>query len=184
MLTTILATLEELAPLVDIARIAGGAVRAHYLGILILGTSHIPWVISKLPRLFQIPRNQRGQELTMSFKSVLETIGHDFKVGFEKIFPYIAGPGEVAVALFDPSLSPIFNKTVSAVLTAEQAAAAVGKQAGTGVQKAASVVALMGPLIAQALADAGKPSDDAAVQTYINAIVTILNTTPAPVPST
>jgi hypothetical protein len=38
----------------------------------------------------------------------------------------------------------------------------------------------MGPLIGQALKDAGKANDAAAVENYINAIVTILNTIPAP----
>jgi hypothetical protein len=65
-------------------------------------------------------------------------------------------------------------------VTAEQAAAAVGKQGETGPQKLAAVAQLMGPLIAQGLADAGKPNTDVEVQAYINSVVTILNTAPAP----
>ena len=109
------------------------------------------------------------------FVSFLEAVGRDFK----KALPWVGTMGEAAVSAFFPGVSAIFDKTVNAVLTAEQAAAAVGKQTGSGVSKAAAVVQLMGPLIQQALADAGKASDAAAVQNYINAVVTILNTTPA-----
>ena len=74
----------------------------------------------------------------------------------------------------------MFNATVSAVVTAEQAAAAVGKQTGSGASKLASVVTLMGPLISQGLKDAGKASDDTAVQGYVNSVVAVLNAAPAP----
>lgn len=118
----------------------------------------------------------------MSFKSLMQHIGHDIKVGLEFILPYAQTTGEVAVSLLAPSLGPLFNQTVAAVATAEQAAVAVKNAGGslTGQQKAASVVQLMGPLIKQALTDAGKPADDAAVQKYIDSVVTILNTAPAP----
>lgn len=116
----------------------------------------------------------------MGFVSFLKAVGHDFKKGLDFLLPYAATSGEVAVSLFAPTLGPLFNQTVSAVVTAEQAMTAVGKQDGTGAQKAASVVGIMGPLIKQALSDAGKDSTDASVQNYINAVVTILNAAPAP----
>jgi hypothetical protein len=114
------------------------------------------------------------------FVSFLEKVGKDFLKGLNFIMPYAETAGEVAVGIFAPGLGPLFNQTVNAVITAEQAAAAVGKQSGTGVQKLASVVQLMGPLIAQGLSDAGMQNDEAAVQAYINSIVTILNSIPAP----
>lgn len=116
----------------------------------------------------------------MSFVSFLKAIGHDFKKGLDFILPWAEGAGEVAVSIFAPSLGPLFNQTVSAVVTAEQAAAAVGKQDGSGAQKLSAVFQLMGPLIAQGLKDAGKTADNAAVQAYISAIVLILNAAPAP----
>lgn len=122
--------------------------------------------------------------MTNKFVSFLETVGRDFKKGLDFILPWAAGAGEVAVSLLAPSLGSLFNQTVNAVVTAEQAAAAVGKQTGSGAQKLASVVQLMGPLIATALADAGKSNDTASVQAYINAVVTILNAAPAPAAST
>ncbi len=118
----------------------------------------------------------------MSFKSFLQTVGRDFKKGLDLILPWAEGAGEVAVSIFAPALGPLFNQTVAAVITAEQAAVAAGQQKG-GVAKLAAVVTFMGPLIKQALIDAGKPGDDAAVEAYINAIVQILNAAPAQTPA-
>lgn len=115
----------------------------------------------------------------MSVKTFLSTVGKDFKRFLTVVMPWAETAGEVAVADFAPALGPMFNATVSAVVTAEQAAAAAGTQS-TGTAKLSAVVNLMGPLIKQGLADAGKASDDAAVQTYINSVVQVLNAAPAP----
>lgn len=118
----------------------------------------------------------------MSFKSFLKHAGEDFKKGLEFILPWAATAGEAAVAAFAPQLGPMFNSTVTAVVQAEQNFAAIGKQSGTGASKLAAVVGVVGNLIKQGLSDAGKDSSDAAVQNYINSIVTILNAAPAPQP--
>jgi hypothetical protein len=115
----------------------------------------------------------------MSFKSFLETVGKDFKKGLDAILPYAETVGEAAVAAYAPALGPLFNQTVNAVVTAEQAAAAVGKQTGSGVSKLAAVVGLIGPLIEQGLKDAGKSASATDVANYVNSVVTILNTAPA-----
>src|SRR5581483_5556754 len=109
------------------------------------------------------------------FVSFLEAVGKDFVKGLNVILPLAQTGGEVAVSLFAPSLGPLFNSTVHAVITAEQNAAALGKQSGTGAQKLAAVISIAGGLIKQGLTDLGKAADDAAVQNYINAVVTILN---------
>jgi len=114
------------------------------------------------------------------FVSFLEKVGKDFLKGLDFVLPYAETAGETAVSIFAPALGPLFNSTVNAVITAEQAATAVGKQSGSGVQKLASVVQFIGPLIAQGLKDAGMQNDTAAVEAYISAIVTILNSIPAP----
>ena len=121
--------------------------------------------------------------MSNKFISFLEAVGKDFKKGLDVLLPYAAGPAEVAVSLFAPSLGPLFNQTVNAVITAEQSAAAAGKQAKTGTAKASAVVSIAGPLIAQGLADVGKANDDAAVQKYIDSVVTVLNVAPAPAPT-
>jgi hypothetical protein len=118
--------------------------------------------------------------MTNKFVSWLEHVGRDFKQGLDVALPFAATAGKVAVAIFAPELGPVFNSTVSAIVTAEQSAAAIGQQSGTGAQKLSAVATLMGPLIKQALVDAGKTADDAAVQKYITAVVTILNSLPAP----
>jgi len=115
----------------------------------------------------------------MSFKSWLHKVGEDFKKGLDFMLPWLAGAGQVAVGVFAPGLGPAYHATVTAIALAEQNAAAIGKQSGTGPQKLAAVTQIAGGLIKQALADAGKPNDDAAVQEYITAIVKILNAAPA-----
>lgn len=116
----------------------------------------------------------------MSFKSWLTKVGEDFKKGLDFLLPWLRGAGQVAVDVFAPALGPAYNATVTAIAMAEQNAAALGKQSGTGAQKLASVVQIAGGLVKQGLADAGKASDDAAVEAYINAVVKILNAAPAP----
>jgi hypothetical protein len=118
----------------------------------------------------------------MSFKSVLTKIGEDFKKGLDFVLPWAASAGEVAVSIYAPALGPMFNSTVTAVITAEQNAAALGQQKGSGAQKLAAVTQIAGGLIKQGLTDAGRPSDVTAVQGYINSVVQILNAAPAPAP--
>ena len=115
----------------------------------------------------------------MSFKSSLQKIGEDFKKGLDFILPWAKTVGEAAVSIYAPALGPLFNQTVCAVAMAEQNFAALGKQSGTGEAKLAAATQIVGGLIKQGLADAGKASDDAAVQGYISSVVTILNSVPA-----
>jgi len=121
--------------------------------------------------------------MTNTALTFLEAVGKDFVHGLNLLLPYAETTGEVAVSIFAPSLGPLFNQTVNAVVTAEQSAAAASKQSGSGPSKLAAVVSIAGPLIAQGLAVAGKSSDTAAVQGYINSVVTVLNTAPAPAPA-
>ena len=118
------------------------------------------------------------------FVSFLEAVGRDFKKGLDFILPFAEKGGAAAVGILAPEFMPLYNATVSAVVLAEQNAAAIGKQTGTGVQKSAAVVQLIGGLISTTLTDLGKPADDTAVQNWINTIVEILNAQSAPAPAT
>ena|ERR1035437_8663118 len=118
--------------------------------------------------------------MSNKFVSFLEAVGRDFAKGLHYILPIAATSGEVAIAAFAPSLGPLFNATVSAVVLAEQKAAALKQQSGTGAQKLADVLQLMEPVIAQGLADAGKANDKASVVGYVNSVVQVLNAAPAP----
>ena len=128
----------------------------------------------------------------MSFKSFMEHFGHDLKVGIvdigkavEAALPYVATIGESAVSMFFPAASSLFNKVVNEALTAEQNWTAAGKASGTGVQKSAAVLGIVGNLIEQSLKDAGMPSTAADVQKYVDMCVYWLNVTPVPaVPGT
>lgn len=115
----------------------------------------------------------------MSFKSFLQKVGEDFKKGLDAILPYAETAGKVAVATFAPQFGPAFNATVSVVSMVEQKYAALGKQSGTGASKLSDALTIGEPLIAQALADAGKSHDTASVTKYINEVVDILNAVPA-----
>lgn len=119
--------------------------------------------------------------MSNKFVSFLKSVGHDVKWFLDKILPFAASTGAVAISVFAPGLGPVYNATVQAVITAEQSAAQVAASGGTmtSQEKAAAVFKLVGPLISQALKDAGKDSSDATVQAYINSVVLILDTAPA-----
>jgi hypothetical protein len=111
----------------------------------------------------------------MSFKSFLTKVGEDFA----KALPWIE-KGASLVAVFDPSLGALFNTTVNIVATVEQKWAALGQQSGTGTQKLADALTIGEPVIAQGLKLAGKSSSTADVTNYINSVVAVMNTIPAP----
>lgn len=117
----------------------------------------------------------------MSFVSVMKAIGHDFKKVFEFLLynPYAQIGESVAFNVALPGLGPMFNATKSAVLLAEAKYAALGQQK-MGPAKLGDVLQLMEPVIAQGLADAGQSNKAQDVINYINAVVQIMNTTPAP----
>jgi hypothetical protein len=121
------------------------------------------------------------------FISFLETVGHDFKIGLQKLFPIVkygivmATAAEPLVAALDPGLGAILSTTLATVCSIEQKFAAMGQQSGSGTQKLAEATTILQPVISQAFAAAGKPSDGATVQNYINAVVAFLNAIPATV---
>ena len=77
-----------------------------------------------------------------------------------------------------PALGPAYNSTVTAIALAEQNGAAVGAS-GTGPQKAAAVIALVGNLVQTELKTAGQPSTAADVQKYVQSVYTVLSTAPS-----
>lgn len=121
--------------------------------------------------------------MSNKFISVMDAIGKDAKKALDFILPWAETAGEAAVSIYAPALGPTFNATVQAVVTAEANAVALGSAKGTGAQKLAAVTQIVGGLVKQGLTDAGKAADDAAVQNYINGVVTILNAAPAPAPA-
>lgn len=128
----------------------------------------------------------------MSTKSLtfLQHVGQDFKNGLRYIDPLVKKGivlAEIAapeVALLDPAIGPLFLTVVATIASVEQKFAAVGKQEGTGTQKAAEVTTILQPIIAHTFAQAGKPSDAATVNKYVESIVAFLNAIPVAVTAT
>jgi hypothetical protein len=108
------------------------------------------------------------------FISFMEHIGHDLKVGLPPAVKIAETMGETAISIFAPGASALFNQTVSAIATAEQNY----PTSGSGTQKSAAVISIMGNLIKQGLTDAGMSNDNATVQKYIEAALLIAKVTP------
>jgi hypothetical protein len=111
---------------------------------------------------------------TNKFISFMEHVGHFLKVGLPPIIKVAETAGEEAVSILAPGASALFNQTVAAIATAEENYPA----SGSGAQKSAAVVSIMGNLIKQALTDAGMTADNATVQKYVEAALLIAKVTP------
>ena len=117
----------------------------------------------------------------MTFIGVLEAIGKGFEKGLVWAVRY-AVPVEKLVAMLFPSSAPvalgIADATTllqNAVLMVEQKYSAAGKQSGTGTQKMADVMQLVGPVVVQLLKQAGVDATAGYVQNLASAVVAILN---------
>jgi hypothetical protein len=121
--------------------------------------------------------------------SFLEAVGKDIEHGLLKIQPFVeqvlslASTAAPFVSALDPALGAVFATTVGTVSTIEQKFAAMGKQTGSGAQKLQEATTILQPVIAEAFASAGKASDAATIQKYINAVVGFLNAIPASAPT-
>jgi hypothetical protein len=131
---------------------------------------------SRLTRLRRL--NERG---TMSFVSVMETIGKGFAKGLKWAVEY-AVPVEKLVGLLFPAAAPIANEVAdatsliqTAVLLVEQKYAASGVQSGTGAQKLAEVLLLTEQSVTALLAKAGITADSSYIANVVSAVVAILN---------
>jgi hypothetical protein len=128
----------------------------------------------------------------VTFTSVLEAIGKGFEKGLQWAVAY-AVPVEKLVGTLFPAAAPVTTGIAdatslmqTAVLLVEQKYAAAGVQNGTGAQKLAEVVLLVGPAVAQLLAQAGITASTAYIESLASAVVAILNvqTMPASAAST
>jgi hypothetical protein len=126
----------------------------------------------------------------MSFMTVLEKIGHDIAVVFEKAVPIVEEAQVIATPfenLYAPGLAQIVNLAISKITTAESLAAAAGQQVGSGGTKLAFVATALAPEVAPILATLGVQSvNSTQYNNFVSALVTALNsfttTTPSVVP--
>jgi hypothetical protein len=124
--------------------------------------------------------------MTNKFVSFLEDIGKDFEKGLEKLEPITqdAMAALPELMMVSPAAGAVAQTTLSVISTVEQNFAAMGQQTGTGAQKMATALSILTPVVTQALVAAHQPSDSAAVQKYVQAAVTYLNSLPAPAATT
>jgi predicted aspartyl protease len=117
--------------------------------------------------------------------SFLSTIGKDFKAVFGWLTSAkgqaVIQTGEAVAVAIDPGLQGILtlaNSWIEKVITTETIAAAASEQNGTGVQKAAAVIAAMQPEISKYFPQATAAEigvANAAIVAFLNAF-----NTPAP----
>ncbi len=124
----------------------------------------------------------------MSFKTVLEAIGHDVKSVFDWIGSAkgeaVIATGEAVALAINPAaggLIAVANSTLTEIVKVEALAAGAGAQNGTGVQKLTAVVAAATPEILS-YAEKNKfpvPTADK-IQAAVNALVAFANALEAP----
>jgi len=118
----------------------------------------------------------------VTFTRVLEAIGKGFEKGLLWAVTY-AVPVEKLVGLLFPAAAPELTVLAdatgliqNAVIEVEQKYAAAGVQSGTGTQKLATVMTLVGPVVTSLLSQGGiTGASTPYVQSLVSAVVAILN---------
>ena len=118
----------------------------------------------------------------MTFIKLLTEIGKGFERGLAWAVTY-AVPVEKLVAMIFPAAAPEVTELAdatgliqTAVLEVEQKYAAAKIQDGTGAQKLADVMTLVGPVVTNLLTKAGVSNANSSyVESLISAVVAILN---------
>jgi hypothetical protein len=124
--------------------------------------------------------------MTNKFFSIMEAIGRDILKVWADVVKYLP-PAAALAALIFPQSAPAAAGVVSAVdliqqavATVEQKFAAAGAPTGTGPQKLAQVLSIVGPTVTKLLADEGVQVDQARLTGIINAVVAVLNVQAGP----
>lgn len=154
---------------------------ATFIPVTVVPSLPASTVIVSEPVLTE-PASKEAQP-TMSFKSVLQTIGSDVT----KVFAWIGSPkgqavitaGEGAVETIAPQLTGLINLANSGlveIVKIEALAAGAAAQNGTGAQKLTAVVATTTPAILAYAEANGLPVPTAtSIQNAINGLVAFAN---------
>ena len=113
-----------------------------------------------------------------SFKSFLSQLGHAAKKVVD-IFVPVEQAAAPFLNIFAPGVGTALNLATAVVVNVEQKFAAQGNSSGTGAQKLAEALAILGPAMQQLLAQEGIKADQTNITAIINAIVAGLNAIPA-----
>lgn len=129
----------------------------------------------------------------MSFKSFLSHVGGFFATAvkdIQKYAPTVIADAQAVTAAAAPVITLAFpgvgtaivagtTLVLNEVVSVEEKFAAAGQPTGSGPQKLATVIGIIGPALKNLLASEGLPTDDATVTNWINAVVGFLNGIPA-----
>lgn len=112
-------------------------------------------------------------------------VGEDIKIGWEDVVKYLPEASAIASLIFPqaaaiPAVVNSIDLIQQAVATVEQKFKAAGAPTGTGTQKLAQVLAIVGPVVTQLLASEKITVDNTFLTNIINAVVAILNVSAAP----
>lgn len=117
----------------------------------------------------------------MSFKTVIDKVGEDFKIAFTEVQKYLPTASALATVIYPQGkqitsgITTAFDLIQNTVVTIEQKYAAAGTASKTGAAKAADVLAIVGPAVTDLLNKENVPADPVYVNNLISAVVAILN---------
>lgn len=124
--------------------------------------------------------------MTNKFVSVMETVGKDILKAWADVVKYLPAVSGLAALLFPGEAAATAGVVNSlsliqqAVATVEQKFAAAGAATGTGAQKLAQVISMVGPTVTQLLSQEGLSVNTSQLTGIINAVVAVLNVQTAP----
>ena len=124
--------------------------------------------------------------MSNAFVSMMDKIGHDIMIAWGDVVKYLPAAASLAALIFPAQAAAITGVVNSidliqqAVATVEQKFAAAGTPTGTGPQKLAHVISMVGPTVTQLLTNEGLNYNQAQVENIINAVVAVLNVQAAP----
>jgi hypothetical protein len=115
----------------------------------------------------------------MSFKSFLSAFGHDVKRIADVAVP-VAQASVPFLNILAPGVGTAVGLALNTVVSVEQKFAAQNAPSGSGPQKLAEVLGIVGPAMQQLLASEGISGTSTDITNIINAVVAGLNAIPAP----
>jgi len=118
--------------------------------------------------------------MTSEFVSIMDRIGHDAKVVFTDVQKYLPPAEGLAEVLF-PGVAaavPAINLVTSAIASVEQKFVVMGAPSGSGPQKAAEVIAIVGPAVTALLASEKVSVNSTELNEIVTAVCAVLNVQP------
>ena len=117
----------------------------------------------------------------MSFVTVMEKIGKDIGVVWADVVKYLPEASALAALLFPGAAGTTaavvgsVNLIQQAVVTVEQKFKAAGAPSGSGTQKSAQVLSIVGPAVTALLAQEKIDLNSAQINNIIAGVVAVLN---------